>query len=407
MAKENNGKKGGVVRWDGTSWTHRVKILNEDGSTRYTRRSGFATKEEAEESYYQYEENYKTACRNQSASRGNLSEISFVDYLKYWFEELFSLRVENTTRMIYSYVLYDLILPNVEDNIRLKYVNTDYLDKLLTGISTATESAGNKSREFLNLAMKDAVVQGIIRINPVTGTRTYPRKKPKVTVLNKENLKKLLKAAALSEWYLEILLAVFMGLRKGEIMGLKFQDLGYEQEEGFYYANIQRQITSNPILVEGSSGIEKYEVIEKEPKSEASYRKLRIPVRVYEEIEERKRLIDIRKERLGESYYDGDYISVQSNGLPHSVSALNNALSRLCQRNGLPHVTVHGLRHMYCSILLEQGVPLIKVSALAGHSSVVTTFEYYADMMDENERVISFLNDTFAVDSAPKGGEAT
>ena len=407
MAKENNGKKGGVVRWDGTSWTHRVKILNEDGSTRYTRRSGFATKEEAEESYYQYEENYKTACRNQSARRGNLSEISFVDYLKYWFEELFSLRVENTTRMIYSYVLYDLILPNVEGNIRLKYVNTDYLDKLLTGISTATESAGNKSREFLNLAMKDAVVQGIIRINPVTGTRTYPRKKPKVTVLNKENLKKLLKAAALSEWYLEILLAVFMGLRKGEIMGLKFQDLGYEQEEGFYYANIQRQITSNPIVVEGSSGIEKYEVIEKEPKSEASYRKLRIPVRVYEEIEERKRLIDIRKERLGESYYDGDYISVQSNGLPHSVSALNNALSRLCQRNGLPHITVHGLRHMYCSILLEQGVPLIKVSALAGHSSVVTTFEYYADMMDENERVISFLNDTFAVDSAPKGGEAT
>ena len=407
MAKENNGKKGGVVRWDGTSWTHRVKILNEDGSTRYTRRSGFATKEEAEESYYQYEENYKTACRNQSARRGNLSEISFVDYLKYWFEELFSLRVENTTRMIYSYVLYDLILPNVEGNIRLKYVNTDYLDKLLTGISTATESAGNKSREFLNLAMKDAVVQGIIRINPVTGTRTYPRKKPKVTVLNKENLKKLLKAAALSEWYLEILLAVFMELRKGEIMGLKFQDLGYEQEEGFYYANIQRQITSNPIVVEGSSGIEKYEVIEKEPKSEASYRKLRIPVRVYEEIEERKRLIDIRKERLGESYYDGDYISVQSNGLPHSVSALNNALSRLCQRNGLPHVTVHGLRHMYCSILLEQGVPLIKVSALAGHSSVVTTFEYYADMMDENERVISFLNDTFAVDSAPKGGEAT
>ena len=407
MAKENNGKKGGVVRWDGTSWTHRVKILNEDGSTRYTRRSGFATKEEAEESYYQYEENYKTACRNQSARRGNLSEISFVDYLKYWFEELFSLRVENTTRMIYSYVLYDLILPNVEGNIRLKYVNTDYLDKLLTGISTATESAGNKSREFLNLAMKDAVVQGIIRINPVTGTRTYPRKKPKVTVLNKENLKKLLKAAALSEWYLEILLAVFMELRKGEIMGLKFQDLGYEQEEGFYYANIQRQITSNPIVVEGSSGIEKYEVIEKEPKSEASYRKLRIPVRVYEEIEERKRLIDIRKERLGESYYDGDYISVQSNGLPHSVSALNNALSRLCQRNGLPHITVHGLRHMYCSILLEQGVPLIKVSALAGHSSVVTTFEYYADMMDENERVISFLNDTFAVDSAPKGGEAT
>ena len=50
---------------------------------------------------------------------------------------------------------------------------------------------------------------------------------------------------------------------------------------------------------------------------------------------------------------------------------------------------------MYATILLEQGVPLVKISALLGHSSVSTTFEYHCDQMDEDETIISFMNDSF------------
>ncbi|MCD7867397.1 MAG: hypothetical protein LUG62_04195 [Clostridiales bacterium] len=50
---------------------------------------------------------------------------------------------------------------------------------------------------------------------------------------------------------------------------------------------------------------------------------------------------------------------------------------------------------MYATILTEQGVPLVKVSALLGHSSIHTTFEYYCEVMDENERIINFMNDSF------------
>lgn len=100
------------------------------------------------------------------------------------------------------------------------------------------------------------------------------------------------------------------------------------------------------------------------------------------------------------SYLDQDYISFQENGVPHSVTAFNNALTVLCNRNALPHVTVHGLRHMYATILIEQGVPLVKISALLGHSSINTTFEYYCEVMDENDKIISFMNNTFI----PEGG---
>ena len=269
---------------------------------------------------------------------------------------------------------------------------------MLAVVSKACESAGNKSREFLNMAMKEAVIQGYIKSNPIPATKPYPRKKPTIIILNKANVKKLLQAAYNGGWYLEILLGLFCGLRKGEIAGLKFGD--FDAENRTIY--IQRQITSNPVIPKGQSKIEAYEVIEKPPKTDNSYRLLRIPEAVAEQIEKRKFLVDANRQQYSGQYFDRDYISCQENGLPHSTAAMNNALTKLCSRNGLPHITVHGLRHMYATILIEQKVPLIKISALLGHASVNTTFEYYCDVMDENEQIITFMNHTFV----PEGGAA-
>lgn len=159
--------------------------------------------------------------------------------------------------------------------------------------------------------------------------------------------------------------------------------------------HIQRQITSNPIIPKGQSKIEDYRIEEKEPKTENSFRILKLPSALVQEINKRSELVQKNKTEKGKDFIDRDYVSCRENGLPHSLSAMNNALTKLCSRNGVPHITVHGLRHMYATILLEQGVPLVKISALLGHSSVSTTFEYYCDQMDENEKIISFMNDSF------------
>lgn len=156
------------------------------------------------------------------------------------------------------------------------------------------------------------------------------------------------------------------------------------------------------IIKEGSR-IEENILIERDPKTSNSFRVLRVPEVIITELEKRKCLIDIYKEKMQEAFIDNDYISCQANGKVHSLSAMNNALTKLCVRNGLPAVTVHGLRHMFATILVEQGVPLAKISGLLGHSSVNTTFEYYCDVMDEKEKIIAFMNDAFA----PEGREGT
>ena len=144
-----------------------------------------------------------------------------------------------------------------------------------------------------------------------------------------------------------------------------------------------------------SSKFLSYKVIEKEPKTANSYRLLKIPEVIAEEIEKRRKRKESDKQKYGDDYLDSDYVSCQENGMPHSTAAMNGALTKLCARNGLPHITVHGLRHMYATILVEQEVPLMKISALLGHASVNTTYEYYCDVMDENEQIITFMNNTF------------
>lgn len=378
--------------FENNSWYHRTKTLQADGTIKYSKKGGFATSKEADKSYKRHEVEFKEAYRAYHLANQINTEVLFKDYLIYWFEEAFSQRIETTTRMVGAYAIYDLILPNIEYDIKVRFTNTEYIDSLLERVAKVSSSAGNKGREILNLAMKEAVIGGYIKTNPVIGTKPYKRQKPRVTILSKDKIKVLLKASSNNNWYLEILLGLFCGLRKGEILGLKFSDFNFEKRTVY----INRQIVSNPLIKKGSgSKIDEYGLIERDPKTPNSFRTLRVPEIIIEELVKREHLVGLNKEKYADRYEDKDYISCQKNGKLHSMTSLNNALSEICSKSALPHITVHGLRHMYATILIEMGVPLFKISALLGHGSVHTTFEYYCDVMDENENILAFMNQAF------------
>ena len=400
MKKENSSGKTGQIKekrvafFENNSWYHRYKELQDDMTIKYSKKGGFETPEEAEESYWKYENRFKEKQREFQVVYMKNTDIMFGDYLKYWFEHIYSIRIETTTKMIGSYVLYELIIPSMENDIKLRYVSVEYLDSLFQKASKICPSAGNKSRELVSLAMKDAMFDGFITYNPVPETKPYKRKKPKIRILSKEKIKELLDAAAKNPWYLEILLGLFCGLRKGEILGLKECDFDFEKET----VKICRQIVANPKVAKDEFKIEEYKVIERDPKTENSFRVLRVPRVVMNEVKRRLQKIQHNRECYGDEYVDLGYICCQENGKPRGLASFNMALTKLCNRNGLPVITVHGLRHMFATILLEQGVPLVKISGLLGHSSIHTTYEYYCDVMDEKDKIIAFMNNTFVSD---------
>jgi len=384
--------------YQNASWYIRYRDINQAGNTVYKLKGGFGTAKEAEEYRAQCEEEYIRKSRYNSVLN---AEMTITEYLPIWYEETYrNTSIEGNRKMVCDYAVYSWILPNIKVDLKINAINTQYLDEILEPIATNSWSAAEMARELLILAFNDAVKQKILQRNYALETKAYSRKKPEnIYIYNTQEIRQLVEIASESPWYLEILLALFCGLRKGEILGSKFTDFDLDNKTIY----IQRQITSNPErLVEADDFLDtnvikgkmRYKVVEKEPKC-GSKRKMKCPDIIMYELTKRKELVDKQKELSGDDYYDNDYVSCQENGLPHNVSSINKALTEICSAANLPHTSVHGLRHMYAAILLDNSVALPKVSALLGHRSVNTTFENYADSVRSGLKIIDFINREF------------
>ncbi len=383
--------KSGVAFFEKSSWGHRYKVINENGKIEYKKKKGFKTEESAIESYYAYEEQYKKQATEYFITVNK--DIIFKDYLKYWFENIFSERIETTTKMVGSYIVYDLIIPNIQYDIKVNLVTTDYLNEIIKSAAGISNNSAIAARGYIIMAMKDAVTGGYIRTNPALNTYRYYREKPKIRVFSIRQMKKFLNFAKSYDWYLEILLGLFCGFRKGEILGLKFSDINLDDK----IISITRQLSPEYEMEKGTNKVKLRRLVEKEPKTPNSVRNIKAPDIVIEELIKRKNQIEKDKLIEKEKYYDNDYISCRHNGKPHDMSALYQHIKKICKALNLPPITVHGLRHMSATILLEQGVSLARISAFLGHKSIHTTFNYYCEVMDEKNNILNFMNEIYAV----------
>lgn len=284
-------KNKSVAFYERGSWYHRTKELQDNYKVKYGKIGGFKTSEEAEESYKKHNEQF---IRELTANHLMIDkEVMLSDYLIYWFEYVFREEQDNKNYEIgVAYVVYNFIIPLLRRDegsadIKLRLTSTDYFNSILEELSKMTKSAGNKCREVLNLAMKDAFRDSYTKDNPIENTKKYYREKPKIKILREEELRKLLKNAKSSNWYLEILLGLFCGLRKGEIVGIKFSDFDLENQ----IVRITRQLVNDASIADNPEAtrvkVDKYELTEKPPKKD-SYRTLRIPKVIVKEVKKEK-----------------------------------------------------------------------------------------------------------------------
>ena len=370
-------RKEGGARFNGSSWFYRYRELQPDGTTKYGRREGFKIEEEAQKSSEEDEKRYARALSEQKAEKLQRDNVTFVTYLRRWSKETYAPRVRQATGNVCIYAMEKIIIPAVDVDVPLRSVTTEYLDAVLKRAAAYSKSAGNSARSFLSIAFGDAIKDCLLTRNPIEGTKHYPRDKVNIRIYGKEDFERFIMAASESDWYLEIMLGTFAGLRKGEIYGLKYSDVDLENDT----IHIQRQTDNKGV--------------ERPLKTKNSDRVLHIHPLIAEEISKRRSDADKNQIKLKDAYHDLGYISCQKNWLQHVPAAMNIALNKLCRRNGLPEITVHGLRHQFATILMEQGVSIERISALLGHASVNTTYEYYIDVMAENEQILLFMNDTY------------
>ncbi|WP_216826353.1 tyrosine-type recombinase/integrase [Euzebya pacifica] len=165
-------------------------------------------------------------------------------------------------------------------------------------------------------------------------------------------------------------LAIATGLRRGELLGLRWPDVMPEGE-----ADGQLRVRQTLVIVGGSPRFS-------EPKTAKSRRQFRLGDEGQRVLrQQRARQAEWRLSWPGAWGNDHDLVFTREDGAPLHPDAVSKAFRRIRDRLALSQVRFHDLRHTHATLALEAGLPVKVLSERLGHSSVQITWDTYAHVM--------------------------
>ena len=285
-------------------------------------------------------------------------------WMEVWFENYALVKVRPSSHQTYQgYIKYH-IKPYIGDILLNKLTTLDLqklYKKLLTeGRVVRTESkkqpkglspkAVRNINQIISSAMDQAVAQKLILTNPTDGCALPKVEHKEMHTLSADQLGAFLHEAKNSGVYEMYYFELATGLRRGELLGLKWEDVDWERRT----VRICRQVAR----ING-------EIVEAPLKTKNSYRTISLG----------DGAIEVLKEQ--EKKTSDAYIFPSPNGGPISPDSVQNMLNRVLKRAGLPKIRVHDLRHTFATLALQNGVDIKTVSGMLGHYSAGFTLDTY------------------------------
>jgi integrase len=286
-----------------------------------------------------------------------------------------------TTYVNYRRVL-DLYLIPTLGRLQIQKLTVRHLQMFYSDLSKTLKSGRVRYiHSILHNALEHAVKEGLVARNVSQHVQLPRREKPELHVLTLEQASQLIEAARKERFKVLLTLAVTTGMRQGELLGLKWQDIDWEKR--------QIQVRRSIARMKGQS------IIEIEPKTAGSRRKIALPSFVLDLLQEhRVRQQEIRQ-KAGDAWRNLDLVFCAWHGGYIYPSFLGHVFRKILAEAGLPHVRFHDLRHSAVTILLEMGVPAHVVQEIAGHSNISTTLGIYGHVLPgQQEKAVNKWEDT-------------
>lgn len=236
----------------------------------------------------------------------------------------------------------------------------------------------------LSAVLYRAVKWGYIKSNPAACMDLPSLKNRKAKYLDEPDARRLLELlqAEPVKWRAIITFDLLSGLRRGEILGLRWDDVDLDAQ------TITIAQTSNYIPTKG--------VYTDTPKTATSNRPLKLSRSAFLLLLEYKRWQDAQRKKLGDAWEDKDgRVFTSDTGRPMFPDSVSQWFTKFVRRTGLPQVTVHSLRHTYASLMIADGTPLVVVSHKLGHAQTSTTANIYAHVIASAEERATHTFDRF------------
>lgn len=301
---------------------------------------------------------------------GGITKVSAIK-LKDWLIEWHSTylpNIEYRTRESYLERINHRIIPAL-GNVQLKALQTTAIQKWINEISDelAPKSVRNIFN-ILNASLKKAVELKKIPSNPCVGIVLPKRKKYNGTTYSQKEIQQALTLAKGTDMYLILLLAFSLGLRRGELLALTWDDVNFKKAE----------ITVNKSTYNAG---DKREV--KSPKTESGIRTLVLGNTLLKELKIARVNYLKRKAEMGARFEDTNLIICKEDGSAYHTDALSNKWKRFIKKHNLRKIRFHDIRHTNATTLLAAGIDIKTVQTRLGHSDVSTTMNIYTHVTPE------------------------
>ena len=199
----------------------------------------------------------------------------------------------------------------------------------------------------------------MIAENPCEDVQLPKRQKYKSDVYSMDEIQKVLQLTKGTPLYVVSLLGFGLGLRRGELTALTWDDVDLE--------NNIIHIRQNMVVVNGKPEL-------KSPKSESSIRDINISGAMQYELAMLKR----KQSEDGILFTKNNYVVKRRDGLPYNPNSITQAWNRFTKRNNMKHIRLHDMRHTNATTMIEEGVSIKTVQERLGHSDISTTMNTYA-----------------------------
>lgn len=305
------------------------------------------------------------------------------------------LSIQKTSLSPTSYVLYERIIEQhilpMFGRMRLRDIKTYHVQDFIMRLNSMPRSDGKPGhiapqtvkrytsvlRSMLTMAYKMYYMDDDVGLSR---RLTFPKERyQEVDVFTIEETKTILDAAKTEPINIRLLieLALFTGMRRGEIIGLKWSDINFDKQ----CLSVKRSIYK----------LKSKKSVEKEPKSHSSIRTIAIPNCLCETLKEYKKSQEEYSLSLA-TWQNLEYVFTDKNGNVMNPQTPTKQFSKFLDRHNIRHLKFHCLRHTSATLLLSNGCDIKTISARLGHSSIETT-NIYVHMLKSVDKAAAITFD--------------
>ena len=312
---------------------------------------------------------------------GHYRDMLFSDYIKEWLDSVKNKVTASTYKGYYDHVNGRMIKYFENEELLLKDVSVadihNYIEYLFNeGLKTNTVK---HQRSILSCVFSRAVEQELLEYNLINNLKPIKSDQYIGNFYKHDELLHLFEIVKETNIRLEVILAAVYGLRREEVLGLKWDAIDFKRKTVTIRHTVQR------FKVNGKTQF----VFKDKTKSQSSYRTLPLFNFIEDLLNEYKEIYAEYKKILGNMYNDEykAYVCLMPNGELMKPGYLSHTFAKVLEDNELKHIRLHDLRHSCATLLIQNKVPVKDIQIWLGHSNIQTTMIY--THMDETNKEIS------------------